>query len=322
MIRAIVTYCVKTSTEPPSARMVSSSSSSRASLPERCGIRGCSSFRYCAGWLHICLSEASSFMIMPRRSIPSLAPITAIASSTAAWYSEACSRVRATGWSVSVFGGSSGAMPGSDFLRRSRNGRTSAASRATAASLPPSSSCWCSTGRAWRARKAVSGPSSPGVVQSSSAHSSERLFSTGVPVSATRAGAGIVRRAFAVAELGFLTCCASSATTMPQGCPASREALARIVPYVVSTNPPASPSRLRPPPWKRRTGTPGANFSISRCQLPNSDAGHTTSVGSGRSRCRCSAIRVTVLPRPMSSARQPPRPSEVIRSSQARPRAW
>ncbi len=215
-------------------------------------------------------------------------------------------------------------MPGSDFLRRSRNGRTSADSRATAASLPPSSSCWCSTGRAWRARKAVSGPSSPGVVQSSSAHSSERLFSTGVPVSATLAGAGTVRSAFAVAECGFLTCCASSATTMPQLCSASRGALARIVPYVVRTNPPPQEVRssmLRPAPWKRRTGVPGANFSISRCQLPRRDAGHTTSVGSGRSRCRCSAISVTVLPRPMSSARQPPRPREVIRSSQARPRA-
>ncbi|SCD87370.1 hypothetical protein GA0115252_122625 [Streptomyces sp. DfronAA-171] len=30
----------------------------------------------------------------------------------------------------------------------------------------------------------------------------------------------------------------------------------------------------------------------------------------------------TVLPRPMSSARQPPRPSEVIRASQSRPRSW
>lgn len=56
----------------------------------------------------------------------------------------------------------------------------------------------------------------PGVVQSSRAHSSERLFSTGVPVSATRAGDGIVRSALAVAEKGFLMCCASSATTMPQ----------------------------------------------------------------------------------------------------------
>ncbi len=83
--RAIVTYWVKTSTEPPSARIVSSSSSSRASFPERCAIRGSSSFRYCAGWLQICLSEASSFMIMPRLSMPSLASITAIASSTAAW---------------------------------------------------------------------------------------------------------------------------------------------------------------------------------------------------------------------------------------------
>ena len=70
-------------------------------------------------------------------------------------------------------------------------------------------------------------------------------------------------------------------------------------------------------PWKRRTGTPGANRVISRCQLPSSEAGQTTRVGSLRARCRCRAIRVIVLPSPMSSARQPPRPSEVIRSSQA-----
>ena len=39
-------------------------------------------------------------------------------------------------------------------------------------------------------------------------------------------------------------------------------------------------------------------------------------------RCRWRAIRVIVLPRPMSSARQPPSPSEAIRSSQRRPRSW
>ena len=57
--RAIATYWVKTSAEPSSARRVSSSSSSRASLPERprAAVRAVrSSFRYCAGWLQICLS--------------------------------------------------------------------------------------------------------------------------------------------------------------------------------------------------------------------------------------------------------------------------
>ena len=143
--------------------------------------------------------------------MPSAVSIASIDSRTTASYSAACSRVRETGWSVSVLGGSSGTMPGSDFLRRRRNGRTRRASRVTASSSSP-----FSTARACRARKDFSGPRSPGVVQSSSAQSSERLFSTGVPVRATRAGAGIVRRALAVAEYGFLTCWASSATTMPQ----------------------------------------------------------------------------------------------------------
>ncbi len=194
------TYCVKTSTEPSSASTVSNSSSSRASLPERAVIRsappgGCSSFRNRAGWSQICFSEVSSLRTRPRRPMPSAASMASIDSRTTASYNAACSRVRGTGWSVSVFGGSSGTMPGSDFFRRSRKGRISRARRSTAWSSSP-----FSTARACRARKDFRGPSSPGVVQSRRAHSSERLFSTGVPVSATRAGDGIVRRAFAVAE--------------------------------------------------------------------------------------------------------------------------
>ncbi len=213
-------------------------------------------------------------------------------------------------------------MPGSDFRRRSRNGRTSAASRSAAAgSSPPS------TAVAYRVRNVPRRPSRPGVVQSRIAHSSVRLFSTGVPVRATRAREGIVRNCLAVAACGFLTCCASSMTTMPQAAPASRGASSRIVPYVVRTNSPsARPSSERDPPWKRRTGVPGANFSISRCQLPIRDVGHTTSVGPAASRsvcrCRCSAMRVIVLPSPMSSARQPPSPSDVIVFSQFSPRNW
>ena len=208
--------------------------------------------------------------------MPSAVSMASSDSRTTASYSAACSRVSGTGWSVSVLGGSSGTMPGSDFLRRRRKGRTRRASRSTASSSSP-----FSTARACRARKDFSGPSRPGVVQSSSAHSSERLFSTGVPVSATRAGVGIVRSAFAVAEYGFLTCCASSATTMPQvrARPASA-AVDRIVPYVVRTKPPSRSSRLRSGPWKRRTGTPGAKRVISRCQLPSREAGQTTRVGS------------------------------------------
>ncbi|CAM5370223.1 hypothetical protein STANM309S_02910 [Streptomyces tanashiensis] len=142
--------------------------------------------------------------------MPSASAIAASVSRTTASYRPACSGVRETVRSVSVFGGSSGAMPGSDLRLRSRKGRTSAASRSAApGSRPPS------TAAANRVRNAPRPPSSPGVVQSRIAHSSERLFSTGVPDSATRARAPMVRSCRAVAEYGFLTCCASSATTSP-----------------------------------------------------------------------------------------------------------
>lgn len=76
----------------------------------------------------------------------------------------------------------------------------------------------------------LEGAEQSGVVQSSRAQSSERLFSTGVPVRATLAGAGMVRSAFAVEDWGFFTCWASSATISPQPWPASCAALERIVP--------------------------------------------------------------------------------------------
>ena len=52
----------------------------------------------CDGWLQICLSPVSSFMIRPRRAIPLLVLICAMVSSTSAWYRPACSRLSATGW--------------------------------------------------------------------------------------------------------------------------------------------------------------------------------------------------------------------------------
>ncbi len=133
------TYWVKSSTPAPSARMVSRSSSSSSTLPERPPTRGRSSFRYWAGWLQICFSEVSSCTIRPRRSMPSAAATAASVSRTTASYSPACSAVSPTAWSVSVFGGSSGAIPGSDLRRRSRNGLTSRASRRAAAGSSPDS---------------------------------------------------------------------------------------------------------------------------------------------------------------------------------------
>ena len=85
-------------------------------------------------------------------------------------------------------------------------------------------------GAAHTLRKALRLPSRPGIAQSRIAHSSVRLFSTGVPVSATRAALGMVRSARAVEDWAFLTCCASSATTRPHGTAASCSASLRIVP--------------------------------------------------------------------------------------------
>lgn len=57
-------------------------------------------------------------------------------------------------------------------------------------------------------------PSRPGTSQSQSAHSSWRLFSSGVPVSARRWRTRIYRMRFATAEAGFFTAWASSSTAV------------------------------------------------------------------------------------------------------------
>ena len=70
------------------------------------------------------------------------------------------------------------------------------------------------------------------------------------------------------------------------------------------------------------------NRAASRCQLPTSDIGHTSSVGaapfrpSARPCAETSDSSWMVLPRPMSSARMPPRPSSPRKDSQDSPRSW
>ena len=64
--------------------------------------------------------------------MPSLEAILASVSRTTASYSVACSAVSGTTRSVSVLAGSSGAIRGSLLRRRSRNGRTTRASRSVA----------------------------------------------------------------------------------------------------------------------------------------------------------------------------------------------
>ena len=198
--------------------------------------------------------------------------ISSRCSRTTASYSVVCSAVSGTNRSVSVLGGSSGAMSGSVLRRRSRNGRTVVASRSVA-SLSRSRSI----GRATVLRNRSSGPSSPGVVQSTMDHSSVSRFSTGVPVSATLALAGTFRSSRAVFDKGFLTCWASSMASSPQSTSDSVARSRRSTPYVPSTTSSgARSSRWRPPPWNRRTGMSGANRANSRSQLPSSDVGQST----------------------------------------------
>jgi exodeoxyribonuclease V alpha subunit len=127
--------------------------------------------------------------------------------------------------SVCVFGGSSGAIPGSVLRRRIRNGRT----RRDRAAVASGSRCRSIGTAVWRVKASI-GPSSPGVVQSRIAHRSISRFSTGVPVSAIRACAGIARNLRAVWECGFFACWASSATTRPHSTAASSSASRNTTP--------------------------------------------------------------------------------------------
>ena len=88
-------------------------------------------------------------------------------------------------------------------------GRTCAGAAGTGRSARRTAAPWSARGRTRSApaqtlRKALRLPSRPGVAQSRIAQSSVRLFSTGVPVSATRAAEGIVRSARAVEDAGVL----------------------------------------------------------------------------------------------------------------------
>ena len=256
--------------------------------------------------------------------MPSAPAIAASVSRTTASYSPACSAVSDTARSVSVLGGSSGAMPGSDLRRRSRKGRTSA-------------------GQPLRGRRVLAALDGLRVAGAEGAEPAEQprrgpvedrpqlgevVLHRGAGERDARRGADGAQLPCAVAEYGFLTCWASSATTMPQ---ATLGEPCRVEPHrAVRGEHELAVRRGRPgcapAPWKRRTGVPGAN----RLDLPlpvaqqGRRADDEGGPGGGASvcRCRCRAMSVMVLPRPMSSARQPPRPSEVIRASQPRPRSW
>ena len=247
-------------------------------------------------------------------------PVAAAASasswSTTCWYSTACSRVSPAQATCSILSGRSGTSERSAFVRRSTNGWVIRRSRAAASPSPSRS-----IGLAKRCRNRSRLPSIPGLTTSRIAHRSARRFSTGVPVRASFWPARRARIALAAWVAGFLIICASSATTVDHStaprCSRSRGSS----PYVVMTrSAPASSCSARSAPWWTTTRSAGAKRPASACQLWTTDSGHTTRCGPGRSRRWASVV--AVLPRPMSSARQPPRPRRSRKRSQARPRRW
>ena len=216
-----------------------------------------SSFRYCAGWLQICLSAVSSLTQPAPARCPRRSSISARVSRTTASYSAACSRGEGDGLVGLGLGRQLGRDAGvglaaaqqerpdepGEPLGDARVARPPRSARAQrCAELPRA----CRAARAWSSR------GSP---------TARRGCSPRVPVSATRASAGIVRSAWAVPTSGFFTCCASSATTRPQRCSASASA-SRAHRAVGREDEPVvgAVAGRAPAPWKRRTGMPGANL--------------------------------------------------------------
>ncbi len=195
--------------------------------------------------------------------------------------------------------GSSAATSGSLFVRR--NTRMPLRARSAAS---PSPAIW--------AMKAGRVPTSPGLVKSRSAHRSPRPFSIGVPVSATRVRAGSRRSCWAVSLAGFLMAWASSRTIRAHGRSASASTSRTAVPYVVmttsasATSDSSSSAVAREAPWWTTTRSWGVKRAASAAQLPTTAGGAMTSTGPWPVVRAMWARTVGVLPRPMSSARQPP----------------
>ena len=100
---------------------------------------------------------------------------------------------------------------------------------------------------------------------------------------------------------------------------------------MTTTSAPATSSatavpRLRVVVSRTRTSRSGVNFSASAAHTDTTELGATTrnGGGSGRAwRAWAKSARVwTVLPRPMSSARIPPRSCSHRNASQRRPSSW
>jgi hypothetical protein len=162
-------------------------------------------------------------------------------------------------------------------------------------------------------------------------------FSTGVPVSAMRARASSCLTALVCLAPGFLIACASSRRRGRHGMAPARGARQRAVAgddQIDAGEPLADRAPSAPRRHRRGCATSaarsGAKRAISapswRAARPAPPAGWAPR-GLRRSRPvalarSSSASTWIVLPRPMSSARQAPRPSDESRCSQRTPACW
>ncbi len=79
---------------------------------------------------------------------------------------------------------------------------------------------------------------------------------------------------------------------------------------------------LRDAPWCTTTRRPGVNLAASAAQLPTTAGGAITRAGPPPAVRAMWASIVGVLPRPMSSARQPPSSTESRKPSHASASLW
>ena len=245
--------------------------------------------------------------------------------SRARWRSDSC-RARSSGLSstrriVSVRGGRSSST--CDLVRRRMKGWTR--------DLRMWLACWSwsiSMGRTKRSWKRSSEPSRPGLMKRNRFQSSASRFSMGVPVEIMRKPPIRLIAAEDRFVAAFLIAWASSRTIVAN-CTSLRTSAScwsSVYEQMTRSNGPrALRTRSRRPrsPMPKRTGrSVGANRWASETQLAQTLVGAATSVGPWEARCRITARASTVLPSPMSSARQAPTPHSASRASQVKPSAW
>ncbi len=190
-------------------------------------------------------------------------------------------------------------------------------------------SCWRSIRLAKRSLKRASVPSRPGLQARITDHSSPSRFSIGVPDIASRNVACSANTAWLRLAAAFLIACASSSTSVAQIFCANASPSICSIGYETSSTSclPISPMTLArslvlPRSAYTCTRRDGAKRDASARQLPISDVGITTSVGPFAARASITASACSVLPRPMSSARQAPRPADASRIAHSKPSSW